>query len=53
MKNGAGKGRVLIVIRGGIAEYSTDLGIQVCLVDLDNEPEAEIPAAFQYLEGGL
>ncbi len=39
--------RVLITVRGGVAEPVTDEpDLDLCLVDLDNEPDAAIPERF-------
>jgi hypothetical protein len=41
--------RVVIIVRGGVAEYLKDEGVDVCLVDYDNEPDGELPAKYQDL----
>ena len=38
--------RVLITVRGGVAEYAADRDVNVCLVDWDNEPNKEVPSDF-------
>lgn len=39
--------RVLIEISRGLADYSTAGNVEVCLIDYDNEPDAEVPEEFQ------
>ncbi len=41
--------RVLITVKGGIADYVTDGNVKVALVDYDNERDAEIPGDFSDL----
>ncbi len=41
--------RVLITVRGGVADYLTDGNVKVALIDYDNEPNAEIPEEFSDL----
>ena len=38
--------QVLIEVRGGVAYYETHGDVDVFLVDYDNEPDAEIPEAW-------
>lgn len=38
--------RVLILVRGGVAEVFSDDSSQVFLLDYDNEPEGSIPDRF-------
>ncbi len=45
--NAGGTKRVLVEVRGGVAYIAADPGIEVCLVDYDNDPDAEIPEEFQ------
>lgn len=42
--------RVLITVKGGVADYVTDGDVSVALVDYDNEPDAEIPEGFEDLD---
>lgn len=42
--------RVLITVRGGVADYVTDGNVEVALIDYDNEPGAEIPEEFSDLD---
>lgn len=39
--------RVLIRVRGGVAEFVSDGMVRVELVDFDNEPNAPIPTGFE------
>ena len=41
--------RVVIIVRGGVAEYCNDEGVDVLLMDYDNQPDAVVPAQFQDL----
>lgn len=41
--------RVLVIVRGGVAEVYADPETDVCLVDYDNEPDAEIPKEYRHL----
>ena len=43
--------RVLVWVRGGVADGVWEPGVEVLLVDYDNEPDAEIPDEFQRLLG--
>jgi len=47
------KKKILITVSGGSAFYYADDCIDVCLIDYDIEPEAEIPEGFRYLLDGL
>lgn len=38
--------RVLILVRGGVAEAFADESVQVFLLDYDNEPDRSIPDKF-------
>ena len=42
--------RVLITVRGGVADYVTDGNVKVALIDYDNDPDAEIPGEFSDLD---
>ncbi len=42
--------RVLITVKGGVADYMTDGKVEVALIDYDNEPGAEIPGEFSDLD---
>lgn len=44
------KPRVLIQVYGGVADYICDEGVDVELIDYDNEPDAEIPERFRDLQ---
>ena len=44
--------KVLIIVRGGVADYSADDGVLVELIDYDNDPDAEIPEDFKHLAQG-
>ena len=41
--------RVVIIVRGGVAEYFKDEGVDVCLVDYDNQPDFQLPEKYQDL----
>jgi hypothetical protein len=41
--------RVLITVKGGVADYVTDGNVNVALIDYDNEPDGEIPEGFNDL----
>lgn len=42
--------RVLITVRGGVADPATDeLDLDLCLVDYDNDPDATVPERFGHL----
>lgn len=41
--------RVVIIVRGGVAEYLKDEGVDVILVDYDNQPDFELPTKYQDL----
>ena len=42
--------RVLITVRGGVADPATDESdLDLCLVDYDNEPDATVPERFNRL----
>ena len=48
------KARVLVLVRGGVADVYADEGVEVCLIDYDNEgespePDTTIPADFASL----
>lgn len=36
--------RVLILVRGGVAEFVADPGVDVFVVDYDNDPDAILPS---------
>lgn len=38
--------RALVIVRGGVAEVYADSGVDVHMLDYDNEPEGEIPLDF-------
>lgn len=38
--------RVLVLVRGGVAEVFADESVQVFLLDYDNEPDRSIPNKF-------
>ena len=38
--------RVLVLVRGGVAEVFADNAVQVFLLDYDNEPDRSIPDGF-------
>lgn len=38
--------RVLVLVRGGVAEVFADDSVQVFLLDYDNEPDKSIPDKF-------
>jgi len=42
--------RVLVTVCGGVAEVSADEGVEVCMIDYDNEPDAVTPLAFVHLQ---
>lgn len=44
--------RVLVIVRGGVAEVYAEPGTDVCLVDYDNEPDAQIPKEYRRLLSG-
>jgi hypothetical protein len=41
--------RVLVQVRGGVADVTADDGVLIEVVDYDNEPDAEIADDFAYL----
>ncbi|MBA2410488.1 MAG: hypothetical protein H0V62_12260 [Gammaproteobacteria bacterium] len=46
------RSKVLVIVRGDVAEVYAEPGTDVCLVDYDNEPEAEIPKEYRHLLSG-
>jgi hypothetical protein len=41
--------RVLVLVRGGVAEVFADASVQVFLLDYDNEPDKSIPDGYVHL----
>jgi len=41
--------RVLVTMCGGVAEVFADEGVEVCVIDYDNDPDAVTPLAFAHL----
>lgn len=41
--------RVLVLVRGGVAEICADKNVDVFVIDYDNKPEAEIPHKYSDL----
>lgn len=40
---------VLVEVSGGVASVSADSGVDVLIVDYDDTPDAQVPAAFMGL----
>jgi len=44
--------RVLVTVCGGVAEFLADEGVEVCVIDYDDDPDAVTPLEFRHLHQG-
>jgi hypothetical protein len=41
--------KVLVIVRGGVAEVYAEEGVDFLVVDRDNDPHGEIPGEYAWL----